>query len=253
MADEITSLDGATDALIASGTTLGDTPTTSGEVEEPTSDSHTPEEWTRLMAESKTNRERAQQYEKLYGQNSELKQFHDAAQAYADGDITTVQSWLLENAAAIQGLSLDDYMAKFEEPADEEDRPLTKRELKELLAAEKQSAQQEATQVQVGEIQTHAKDLGYEVGSRLYNDLLWVAMNETGNDLDKAHEIVSNTPQQYISEYVKTQREKARSGLRSNSGQAPSGEREITQGAKNANDVWKNADRAAEEFLSNKA
>lgn len=252
MADEPTSLDEATQQVLALPAESG-TPATESTTEQPAGDTHTPEEWTRLMAESKTNRERAQQYEKLYGQNSELQQFHNAAQAYADGNISEVQSWLLENAAAIQGLSLDDYMAKFEEPADEEDRPLTKREMREMLAADKQASQQEATQHQVGEIQAHAEDLGYKVGSRLYNDLLWVAMNETGNDLDKAHDIVSNTPQQYITEYVKEQREKAKSGLRSNSGQAPSGERELTQGAKNANDVWKNANAAGEEFLQSRA
>ncbi len=252
MADEPTSLDEATQQVLALPTEGAATATESSVPEQPAGDTHTPEQWTALMAESKQNRERAQQYERLYGQNSELQQFHQAAQAYADGDISSVQSWLLENAAAVQGLSLEDFMAKFEEPADEEDRPLTKRELKEMLAADRQAAQQEATQYQVGEIQAHAEDLGYKVGSRLYNDLLWVAMNETGNDLDKAHDIVSNTPQQYITEYVKEQREKARTGLRGGSGQAPSGEREITQGAKNAGDVWKNADKAAEEFLSNR-
>lgn len=248
MPDEITSLDAATDAVIASGATLGDTPPAVTESDEPATqpegDTHTPEQWTKLMAESKANRERAQEYERLYGQNSELQQFHAAAKAYADGDIDSVQSWLLENAAAVQGLSLDDFMAKFEEPEDEDDKPMTRREWKAEQARIEQERAAQATQSQVGEIQAHAKDLGYEVGSRLYNDLLWVAMNETGNDLDKAHEIVSGTPQQYIQEYIKGQREKARGGLRSNSGQAPGTAREISS--------WKDAEKAAEEFLNSR-
>ena len=197
-----------------------------------------------LKKEAQTNRERAQEYEKLYGQNSELQQFHAAAKAYADGDIDTTQAWLLDNAAAVLGITKDELVEKFTEPEDEDDKPLTRREWKELQKAEGERARASLQAEQVGEIQSHAKSLGYEVGSRLYNDLLWVAMNETGNDLDKAHEIVSNTPQQYINEYVKGQREKARGGLRPASGSAPGTAREIT--------TWKDADAAAEEFLNSR-
>lgn len=240
MPDEITSLDAATDAALAA--TASDVDAPESEPVQPAEDAHTPEQWTALMAESKTNRERAQQYEKLYGQNSELKQFHEAAQAYADGNISQVQSWLLENAAAVHGLSLDDYMEKFAEPEDEDDRPLTKREWKELTAKQQQDQFQAVQAEQVNEIQAHAEHLGYQVGSRQYNDLLWVAMNETGNDLDKAHAIVASAPQQVIDGYVKEQREKARASLRSNAGQAPSTERQITN--------WKDAVAAGDEYLS---
>lgn len=245
MADEITSLEDASAAMIAAESgKVADSPAAATESEpvQPEGDTHTPAEWSRLMKESQSNRERAQEYERLYGQNSELQQFHEAAKAYADGDINKVQSWLLENAAAVQGLSLDDFMAKFEEPADDDDKPMTRREFKEAQERAAQAARAEIQQEQVGEIQAHATSLGYEVGSRLYNDLLWVAMNQTGNDLDAAHKIVSETPQQYIDEFVTQQREKSRQSLRPQpSARVPGTDREITN--------WDDATRAGEEFL----
>lgn len=242
MPDEITSLDGATEAALAASAT----PATESETPvQPAGDTHTPEQWTALMAESKANRERAQEYDKLYGQNSELRQFHEAAQAYADGDIDKTQEFILANAAALQGLTLDEYMEKFAEPEDEDDKPLTRREWKALQKEQEDRQVQAATQVQVGEIQAQAEDLGYEVGSREYNDLLWVAMNQTGNDLDKAHEIVSTTEQKIIDGFVKEQRDKARAGLRpSPAARVPGTDREITN--------WKDAEAAAEEFLASR-
>lgn len=207
---------------------------------------YTAAEYKALQAEARTNREKAQQYERLYGQNSELRQFHEAAQAYADGDIDTTQSWLLSNAAAVLGVTTDQLVEKFTEPDDDDDKPLTKREWKELQKAQIEAQRAELQQEQTYEVIAYARELGYEPGTRPYRRLLDLAMAETGNDLDKAHEIMQSEPQGVIDDYLKTQREKAKGGLRPQPlAKVPGTDREITS--------WGDAETAAKEFLQSRA
>lgn len=246
MPDEIQSLDQATEALLAADGAA--VTTESAPVEEPDATAtaektYTAAEYKALQAESKANREKAQTYDKLYGQNSELRQFHEAAQAYADGDITSTQTWLLENAAAVLGISRDELVEKFNEPDDEDDKPLTRREWKELQKAERESQAQERNSEQAMDAINYARSLGYEPGSRPYRRLFDLAMNETDNDIDAAHKIMETEPAGVIDGYLKTQREKAKGGLRSTpAARVPGTAREITS--------WKDAEAGAMEFLN---
>lgn len=204
-----------------------------------------------LKAEAQANRQKADQYERLYGGTSELKALHEASLAYAEGDPTSMERIIVENAASMHGLTVDEYMARFED-VDEDDRPMTKKEMLAFLDEQRQAQEQQYTQEQSREIVAHAQKLGYEPGSRPYRRLLDLAMYEYGNDLDEAHKTLESESQGVIDSYIKGQREKAKSGLRTGSGTPPSGERDITQNAKTSRDVWKNADAAADEFLSSR-
>lgn len=234
---------------------MSDEPTTESEVEE-VAPEQSEDLWPDsakayirgLKGENKSWREKADQYEKLYGQNSELRQFHEAATAYAAGDMTPVQEFIIANAAQLAGLSIEDYMARFEEPdepEDDDDKPLTRREMREMLQAQ---AQAQATQRQQEEVAQIHRDVeaisGFAPGSMEFMQVMWVATHQTNGDLEKATETVKGLKQGAIDEYVKEQREKALNALKPQTpnGQSPDNSAREPQ-------TLKEASKGAMEFL----
>lgn len=201
-------------------------------------------DYQKLQDENRAYREKYQPYERLYSQNSEIQQFHEIAQAYADGNVDEVREWLIANAAQAQGLSVEAYLAKFDEP-DEEDRSLTKKEVQAMLQEERQAAKDAQLQSQIGEVRAHAENLGYDPDTWQYDALLALAMKKYGNDLDAAHEELSKlgNEEEIIAKYVEGRRTSTRNAPRSpnNGGQAPSTERPIVS--------WADAEKGAEEYL----
>lgn len=200
-----------------------------------------------LKSEAQTYREKLDGYEKLYSNNTELQQFHQAAQNYASGNVEAVQEWLIANAAALQDMTVEDYIAKFQDPEDEDDRPLTRKEAKAMLADVQKASEAQQLQAQTNQVLAHAHSLGYEANSWQLKAVLGLAMEKYDNDLDAAHEEFSKfgSKDEIIAKYVEERQAKARTGLRAApaAGQVPSTERDM----KNWN--FNDAEKAGEEYI----
>lgn len=61
------------------------------------------------------------------------------------------------------------------------------------------------TQTIIGQINEEAKRLGYEVGTRDYMNLLWIAEHETNTDIEAAHKKIEADKASLVDEYLKKQ------------------------------------------------
>ena len=107
----------------------------------------------------------------------------------------------------------------------DDDRPITRRELMELIEVQRQQAEEERL---IAEINSEARQLGYQEGSRDYMLLLWTAMNETQGDLKRADERIKADRERIIQEYLAQKESQASSVPRLSQGTVPSGEERIT-------------------------
>lgn len=92
-----------------------------------------------------------------------------------------------------------DLVDKIEEVKDEEDRPLTKKEMEKFLADRDKLSADEAA---VKEVQSEAAAMGYKTGTAAYLNLLNLAKLEHNFDIKKAHEALQSQKQAIIDEYV---------------------------------------------------
>lgn len=107
---------------------------------------------------------------------------------------------------------------------DDEDRPLTLKEWKQL---QQQKEQQAAETEAVTAVKREAGELGYTEGTREYRRLMDIAIHETKGDLKKAHEVLETERNTFIEEYLKTKKDAAEQTLSSpgGAGTPPSQER----------------------------
>ncbi len=80
------------------------------------------------------------------------------------------------------------------------------KKVQEALAA---ADQKRAVETKRDEILARTKELGYEVGTPDYFTIIHIAQNETGGDLEKAHEVMEARNQAIIDRYVEGVRERA--------------------------------------------
>lgn len=174
------------------------------------------------------------------------KPFLAAAQALAAGQTDEVSAWMVRNAAAVLGVEPDMLLALAEggdddgDDGEEEPGGFTPEQLQEMMSQMlDERLSQERTSSEVSAIQAEAESLGYKVGSRDYQDLLWLTMNETEGDMAAAHAKRLADVQGVINGYLEEKR--AASAPRQVSGQAPGTERKITN--------FDQARAAAEEWM----
>lgn len=112
----------------------------------------------------------------------------------------------------------------------DEDRPLTKAEVAQMLNDfAKQQEQTQTQQRQLDNVYSEAEKLGYKQNTREMVELLWVAANECDDDIAAAHKKLEDERQAVIDEAFAKKREEAERSPRvvTRTGSSPGGDKPI--------------------------
>lgn len=237
-----------------------DTSTAAPEATTPEPDMLPRSEVEKARREAHNLRERAKQYEEVFGTYSEEDRTTLLALARAIRDNPAeADAWWQQNiTAAIAGQQgpaaqqqAEKVVAGLEAagvtvPGADEDEPLTRAELKALLDERDRGAREKAA---IDEVVKEAKALGYDLDGPEYVTLLWFASNRAGGDLQEAHRMMQEfrgsadtTKQAAVDEYVASKAKEPDSTLPGTAtGPAPAGPPAIKS--------LKDADRALRSWL----
>jgi hypothetical protein len=170
----------------------------------------------RLRKEAAGYRTRAQEYDDVFGNiDPQDRQIWLGMARETYRDPKAGAEWMAKvSQGVLEGLSPEEAVdAAGAEPTQKpdaegaDDEPLTKAGLEKWYAdrraAEKATEEQESL---VRSIVKDAEGLGYKENTADFNNLLWIAVNETGNDLSKAHEVMQASRQAIIDSWVEEKR-----------------------------------------------
>jgi hypothetical protein len=136
-----------------------------------------------------------------------VKPYEEAFSAYGaeERDVwLQIAKLTAEDPATAKGIMEDLFKSMLDEPepeipSAEDDKPLTRKEMQDFLAAQ-ESAKQEAAAVSA--VEKEAESLGYKQGDWNYFALLKRAMTDHNGDLQEAHKAFEADKQKIIDEYV---------------------------------------------------
>lgn len=169
----------------------------------------------KLRNEAAGHRTRAAQYDEAFGKYSaEDQQVWRELASTVFSDQKAGARWLARIAKGLDAdLTLDEAVdaagaapAAEAETAAPAEKPLTRAEMEKFIADRDYQREQEAL---ITGITKEAEGLGYKDKTPEFNNLLWIAANETGGDLSKAHEKMEAQKQAIIDDYLEKKRQGA--------------------------------------------
>jgi hypothetical protein len=196
----------------------------------------------KLRQESASYRTKAKPYEETFGAYSDEDRevWFEAARRFA-ADPRDGGEYLKQIADAVLAEYQEQQAADDGPITDENDKPLTVAQYRELREAERAQAEQDA---EVARIEKRAADLGYDTASEEYTYLLTVASRLPDGDLEKAHAKIQAAEEarfQARLDKMKADAEGSPTAPSAGAGAAPSGERQLK--------TWRDAELASKARL----
>ncbi len=154
---------------------------------------------TKLRQESAGYRTKHKPYEEAFGKYSEDERavwFELAAGLVNDPQTTAKRFQEIAAAVLGEGEKPPDPVAN--DSADEDEAPLTRKQVQELMAERDRTADLDG---RVSRIKATAVGLGYKEGSVGYRTLL-ITAQENGGDIDAAHKLLEGERQSHIDAYI---------------------------------------------------
>lgn len=123
-------------------------------------------------------------------------------------------------AAIVENIN-EAYKEEADANGDQAPPPVTAKDVEKMLADRDQQAKLDAV---TAEIESTAKELGYEQGTEDYIQLLWLANNKTDFDLREAHKLIEGKRQAVIDKYLEDKQAEADGSLRRGPDGSPAGD-----------------------------
>lgn len=180
----------------------------------------------KLRRENAGYRERAKKFESVFEGYEEgaVDEWRDLITNFKSDPKSVAERMKDLSAQILEQFSPQEQAEIAEAVADGEDMPLTRNEFNKLMAEREQQWELDSM---VADIETEARDLGYNLKSREYKVLLMTAKELPSGSIQEAHEMLLAERQKYIDEAVAAMEKEAGRTLPSNTVGVPDGSKSI--------------------------
>lgn len=194
----------------------------------------------KLRRENASYRERAKKFESAFEGYEEgaIDEWRDLITNFKNDPKSVAERMRDLSSEILQKFTPEEQAEIAEAVADGEDMPLTRTEFNKLMSEREQQWELDSM---VADIETEARDLGYNLKSREYKVLLMTAKELPSGSIQEAHELMLAERQKYIDEAVASMEKEAGRTV-------PSGTVGVPDGSKSIKD-FKDAKAALSNYL----
>lgn len=180
----------------------------------------------KLRRENASYRDRAKQAESVWEGYEEgaVDEWKQMISTYKQDPKSVAEQWKQLSESVLKQFSPEEQQEIAEAVQDGEDMPLTRTEFNKLMGEREQQWELESL---VADIETEAKDLGYNLKSREYKILLMTAQELPSGSIQEAHEMLLADRQRYVDEAVGAMEKEAGRRVPSTTAGVPDGVKDI--------------------------